>query len=220
MDVADPVSYRTPIVGMATVTAAQGSLAAGAVESDEGFLGIRQDHPARHHRAQRGREDGDDAELEDGDAPTDGALPHGDAAVEVRGTGDRQVGRAAVAVSLAQPGGQRGTNAMVVDANGVVMVPPLARPGRRCWSANQPARCRSSRDRLRRVVDGLRDGRVAAVLELMWRNELHHGNGEGTRGGARRHPRPFIDRLTTGARRASARATRPLTRSVGLWALH
>src|SRR6476469_4618780 len=145
MDVADPVSYRTPIVGMATVTAAQGSLAAGAVESDEGFLGIRQDHPARHHRAQRGREDGDAA------------------------------ARAAVAVSLAQPGGQRGTNAMVVDANGVVMVPPLARPGCRCWSANQPARCRSSRDRLRRVVDGLRDGRVAAVLELMWRNELPHG---------------------------------------------
>ena len=65
------------------------------------FLGIRQDHPARHHRAQRGREDGDDAELEDGDAPTDGALPHGDAAVEVRGTGDRQVGRAAMVVRLA-----------------------------------------------------------------------------------------------------------------------
>ena len=33
-------------------------------------LSIRQDHPARHHRAQRGREDGDDAELEDGDAAT------------------------------------------------------------------------------------------------------------------------------------------------------
>ena len=86
---------------MATVAAAHGSLAAGAVESDEGFLGIRQDHPARHHRAQRGREDGDDAELEDGEAPTDGALPHGDAAVEVRGTGDRHVGRAAVVVRLA-----------------------------------------------------------------------------------------------------------------------
>src|SRR5258705_9432846 len=178
MDVADPVSHRTPIVGVATVAAAQGSLAAGAVESDEGFVGIRQDHPAWHHRAQRGREDGDDAELEDGDAPTDGALPHGDAAVEVRGTGDRQVGRAAVAVSLAQPGGQRGINAMVVDAHGVVMVPPLARPGRWRWSANQPARCGSSRYRLRRVVDRLRDGRVAAVLELMWRIELHHGKGE------------------------------------------
>ena len=61
------------------------------------------------------------------------------------------------------------SHAMVVDAHGVVMVPPLARPSRRRRSANQPARCRSSRDRLRRVVDGLRDGRVAAVLELMWR---------------------------------------------------
>ena len=40
-------------------------------------------------------------------------------------------GRAAVAVGLAHPGGQRGIDAMVVDAHGGVMVPPLARPGRR-----------------------------------------------------------------------------------------
>ena len=135
-------------------------------------------------------------------------LYRGDAAVEVCGTGDRQVGYPTLAVSLARSNSRCGVDAMVVNAHGGVMVPSLARPGRRSQSANQPARCRSSRDRLRRVVDGLRDGRVAAVLELMWRNELHHGNGEGTRGGAHRHPRPFIDRLTPGARCASARATR------------
>ena len=44
----------------------------------------------------------DDAELEVGDAPTDGALPHGDADVEIRDTGDHGVGRRAVAVGLAQ----------------------------------------------------------------------------------------------------------------------
>ena len=69
------------------------------------------------------------------------------------------------------PGGQRGVDAMVVDAHGVVMVPSLARPGRRRQSANKPARCRSSGDRLCRVVDRLRDSRGAAVLGLTSRIE-------------------------------------------------
>ena len=97
--------------------------------SDEGFLGIRPDHPVRYHRPQRGRETEDDAELEVGDAPIDGALPHGDADVEIRDTGGRGVGRRAVAVGVAHPGGQRGIDAVVVDANGVIMVPPLVGPG-------------------------------------------------------------------------------------------
>ena len=135
------------------------------------FSVLARDHPVRYHGAERGREDGDDAELEDGDAPTDGDLSHGDAAVAVCGTGDRQAGRAAVAVSLAESNSQCGVDAMVVDAHGVVMVPSLARPGRRRQSANQPARCRSSSDRLRRVVDRLRDSRGAAGLELTSRIE-------------------------------------------------
>src|SRR6476659_8517952 len=98
MAVADPVSHRTPTVSVATVAATQGSLAAGALESEEVFLGTRPDHPVRYHGAERGWEGGDDSELEDRDAPADGALPHGDAAVAVCGTGDRHVGRAAVAV--------------------------------------------------------------------------------------------------------------------------
>ena len=127
----------------------------------------------RYHGAQRGREAADDAELEDGDAPTNGALPHGDADVEIRDTGDRGVGRRAVAVGLARPGDQRGIDAMVADAHGGVMVPPLAGPGGRGPSANQPARRRSSRARLRRVVDHLRDRRGAAVLELTSRIDVH-----------------------------------------------
>ncbi len=82
------------------------------------------------------------------------------------------LGARAVAVGLARPGGQRGIDAMVVDAHGGVMVPPLAGPGGRSQSANQPARCRSSRDRLRRVVDHLRDRRGAAVLELTARIDV------------------------------------------------
>src|SRR6516225_11672582 len=101
MAVADPVSHRTPVVGMVTVAAAQGRLAGGAVESGAGFLGVRPDHPAGHNRPQNERQDRDDAELEDVDAAADGALPDGDAAVKVCGTGDRQIGSGAVAVSVA-----------------------------------------------------------------------------------------------------------------------